>query len=492
MTYHSITPHRLVAGLFIIFLCMALMVVAQRRSWKPTLAVTLGFALVVRVAFLFLTWKTQPYDLANDFWSAGNATLHHHDPILDNQRLQGWASLPTYTFVLAGAAWTVIHLHWSWLIAARIPALVSDIGVVYVVGRLVTASGGSRDTAALRRFQYACSPIAIIISSEHGQLEPFCLLFAFTAFVVVLNGGPGISARRAVAGGVILAIAVSGQTWPILFGPALLAGLPTWRRRIQATAGGAALWVLIFVTMPLTVGTPVGKLPFLFKHMTSNQPTIGTWGWAGVWVTQHPTALPVWQDPLWVHVAKYGSKLALLGVLVAVLLWRKGHPLDMATASVTALIVITPAFGNQYLQWPAPSSIARPTRLTLAVQIAIGLYATMFYLPMQMMTYPLWQDTDNAMMFASLGLAVLMIIALPWRRRIWDRSAPSEDESDAGPEPETTVSDRASDRATQNLSEPTRPKTATDTTRPGGMDGTGRGPVTDDTLPPRAPTPPTS
>jgi hypothetical protein len=447
MTFAAITPHRLIAALFIIFLCIALMVVAQRRSWKPTLLVTVGFALVVRVAFLFLTWKTQPYDLVNDFWSAGNATLHHHDPILDNARLQGWASLPTYTFVLAGAAWTTIHLHWSWLIAARIPSLVCDLGVVVVVGKLVTASGGSTATAALRRFQYACSPVAIIISSEHGQLEPFCLLFAFAAFVVVLNGGQGITARRAVAGGVLLTVAVSGQTWPILFGPALLIALPTWRRRIQATAAGAALWVLIFVTMPLTVGSPVGKLPFLFKHMTNNQPTIGTWGWAGVWVTQHPTALPVWSDPLWVHVAEYGTKLALLAALAAVFWWRKGHPLDVATATATALIVVSPAFGTQYLQWPIPSATARPTRLTLPLQIVIGLYAVMFYLPMQMMQSTLWQDVDNVMMFVSLGVSVCLIAALPWRRRVWDRFAPPDDRTGSAPEAETVVSERAWDEA---------------------------------------------
>src|SRR6201992_16862 len=490
MTFETITPHRLIAALFIVFLCLALMVVAQRRRWKPALAITIGFAVVVRVAFLFLTWKTTPYDLANDSHSPAKATLHHHDPILDNFRPQGWAALPTYTFPLAAALWASIHFHWSWLITARIPAMVSDVLLVPVVGKLVTASGGSSRLAALRRFQYACSPVAIIISSEHGQLEPFCLLFSMLALVVVLNGGRGVTARRAMAGGVLLTIAISGQTWPVLFGPALLAGLPTWRRRIQGTAAGAAAWLLIFITMPLTVGTPVSKLPYLFKHMISNQPTIGTWGWAGVWVTQHPTALPVWQDPMWLHVAKYGTKLALLGVLVAVFWWRRGHPLDIATASVTALIVITPAFGTQYLQWPIPSAVARPTRLTLTVQIAIGLTAAMFYLPMQMMQYPLLQDVDNVMMFVSLGVGVLLIVALPWGRRIWDRSAPSAGESELGPQPEAAVSDRASDEAGRGLVSGGRAGSAAGGPRAGARDETWAGPVTDDTLPPRTPAPP--
>jgi hypothetical protein len=207
----------------------------------------------------------------------------------------------------------------------------------------------------------------------------------------------------------------------------------------------------------------------MFKHLTSNQPTIGTWGWAGVWVTQHQTALPVWSDPLWVHVAKYGTKVALLAALLAVFWWRKAHPLDMATATVTALIVVSPAFGNQYLQWPIPSGTARPTRLTLAAQIAAGVYAAIFYLPMNMLSGD-WQRVDNIMMFASLGLCVLLIAALPWGRRVWDRSAPSEDETRSAPEPETVVSDRASDEAAPGPS----------------RDDDAPGPSRDDDLPERA------
>src|ERR1700744_4875077 len=204
--------YEMVLDLVLLALGVALMLVAQRRNWRPSLLVTLVVAAVLRILTLVLTYKVSPYDLANDFWASGYATLHHHDPILNN-RTNGWGSLPTYTFVLAGAAWTVVHLHWSWLVVARIPALLCDLGVVVVVGALVTAAGGSRDQAALRRFQYACNPIAILVSSVHGQLEPACLLLAFSAMVVVMRGGPGILARRAVAGGVLLGFAISTQTW---------------------------------------------------------------------------------------------------------------------------------------------------------------------------------------------------------------------------------------------------------------------------------------
>jgi len=444
MTFHTLTPHRLVVAVFLLVAGIVLMVVSQRRGWRPSLLTTLVLAAVLRGGMLFLAWHIRPYDLYQDFWHAGLSTLHHQDPVLNAVRHQGWASLPTYTFLLAGAAWTVIHLHWSWLIVARVPAILSDLGVVVVVGALVTASGGSRELAALRRFQYACSPIAILVSSVHGQLEPFCLLFAFAAFAVVLKGGQGISVRRTLAGGALLAIAISGQSWPVLFLPALLIALPSWRRRLQGLAGTAGAGAVLFLSMPLTVGTPVSAMPHLVKRMVSNQPPIGTWGWSGVWVQLHPTGLPPTQDPLWLNVGKIGEKIALLVVLIAIFWWRRAHPLDVATASVTALVVASPGIGLQYLQWPVPSSIARPTRLTLTAQIAAGLCAFTFYLPMNMLTSHNWQATNRVMMFVSLGVVLLMIAALPWGRRVWDRSRPDDFAGEGVAAQDTLVADDVS------------------------------------------------
>jgi hypothetical protein len=437
--------YEMVLDLVLLAIGVTLMLMAQRRNWRPPLLVALLVAAAFRVITLVLTYRVSPYDLANDFWASGYATLHHQDPILNN-RSNGWGSLPTYTFVLAAAVWTTFHLHFSWLVIARVPQILCDLGVVVVVGKLVTASGGSRDQAALRRFQYACSPIAIMVSAIHGQLEPSCLLLAFAAMVVVLNGGPGISARRAVAGGVLLGLAISTQSWPILFGPALLVALPSWRRRLQATVGAAAVGVVLFATMPLTVGTPLNKMSYLFKHMISNQPHIGAWGWAGIWVTQDPGAGPVWSAPLWLHLATIGSKLALAAALAAVLWWRRGHPLDVATAVTTLYLVVTPGFGNQYLQWPVPSSLARPTRLTLPLQVVVGAYAAVFYLPLDMTHGAAWQDVDNAMMFVSIAVGAFMVIALPWGRRVWHRpTLPPDDGSDGDTALDSPVPDYVAD-----------------------------------------------
>jgi hypothetical protein len=415
MTYEYLDPGECVAGVLLLVVGATLMVVAQRRSWRPPLAVAIWTAVVLRLGLLALAYHVRPYDFAFAFERVGYNTLHHHDPILTMPNT--WSYLPVYDYVLAGAYWAHLQLHVSWLIIGRLPAIASDLGVVVLVGVIAGAVG---QPAALRRFQYACNPLAILVCAVHGQVEPACLLFSLAAFALVLRAGTRISGRAAVVAGLLLGLGIGAKTWPVLFLPALWLALPS-ARRWQFAAATAGTVGLLFISMPLTVGTPVNKLPFLAKLMTTYHPHIGTWGWAGVWITHHRTGLPTTQDPLWINVASIGTKLAIVATLLAVWWWRRAHPLDVATATTTALLVTTPAFGMQYLLWQAPTSIAYPTRLSLPLQIVLGAYAGTFYLPMYMLGWRDWQTAQRLMILLSLGVIALMIAALPWGRRVWQR-----------------------------------------------------------------------
>jgi Glycosyltransferase family 87 len=428
MTYDQLNPGQCVAAVLLLAIGVALMLVAQRRNWRPSLAVAVYTALVLRLVMLALAYRTLPYDLVNDFHAAGVDVLHHQDPIL-NTRQNGWGSLPVYAFVLAAAYWITLHVHVSWLIIARIPPILCDLGVVALVGALAQTVG---ERAALRRFQYACNPLAILVSSVHGQAEPVCFLFVMGAFVIILRAGPQLSGRLAGTAGILLGLGIATQTWPAVFAPALLLALPSWRRFAQFVAGTAGVVALIFVTLPVTVGTPVAKLPYIATQLVETRPSFGNFGWSGVWLTVHPTRLPVWQDPLWLNAGSIGAKAAVVGALLAVWWWRRAHPLDIATVTTTTLVALTPAFGSQYLSWQAPTATARPARLSIALQVVLGAYAAIFYLPMQMLTWHNWVITDDVMMFVSLGVVAFMIIALPWRRREW--KPPQEPEQhEAGP-----------------------------------------------------------
>ena len=331
MTFDQLNPGQCAAALLLLAIGVALMLIAQRRDWRFSLPLAIYTALVLRLALLALAWRTQPYDLVYDFRTAGWDVLHHQDPIL-NTRQNGWGSLPVYAFVLAGALWASVHLHVSWLIIARIPAILSDLGVVVLAGVLAGAAG---ERAALRRFQYACSPLPILVSSVHGQAELSASCLPGRA---ASHRALQLSGRRAGAAGIVFGLAIAAQTWPVVFGPALLLALPSWRRRAQFTAGAAGVMALLWVSLPVTVGTPVARLPYIAAQFVQTRASIGTWGWSGLWLAVHPTRLPVWQDPLWLNAGSIGTKAAVAGALLAVWWWRRAHPLDVATATTTALV----------------------------------------------------------------------------------------------------------------------------------------------------------
>ena len=288
MTYGQLSPGQCAAALLLLAVGVALMLVAQRRDWRPSLAMAIYTAVVLRLAMLALAYRTQPYDLVNDFQTAGFDVLHHQDPIL-NTRQNGWGSLPVYAFVLAGALWTSLHLHVSWLIIARIPAILCDLGVVVLVGVLAGAAG---ERAALRRFQYACNPLAILVCSVHGQAEPACFLFILAAFVIILRAGPHVSGRLAGIAGILLGLGIAAQTWPAVFGPALLLAVPSWRRRAQFAAGAAGVMALLFVSLPVTVGTPVAKLPYIATQFFDDPPQLRELGLVGGMADCSPDTAP--------------------------------------------------------------------------------------------------------------------------------------------------------------------------------------------------------
>src|SRR5208283_393847 len=205
-----LNPGECVAALLLLAVGAGLMLVAQRRNWRPSLLLAICTAVVLRLVMLALAYHVRPWDLAYDFQNVGYATLHHHDPILATAPVVRWSYLPVYDFVLAAAYWAHIHFGVSWLITARIPAIASDVGVTVLVG---TVAGAAGERAELRRFQYACNPLSILVCAIHGQVDPACLLFSMAAFAVVLRAGPQISGRAAAAGGLLLGLGIGAKTW---------------------------------------------------------------------------------------------------------------------------------------------------------------------------------------------------------------------------------------------------------------------------------------
>lgn len=404
------TPSRGVLALLLVLVASSLLVVSERRSWRPSLTHALLVAAALRLAMFLVAKDTAPYDLLNDFRIAGENVLHHRDPTL-NSRPRGWNYLPTYGFVLAGtvAVEQLTGLPWLWV--SRVLPMVADLGVVALV---FTLTGGEK--RGLRAFQYACTPIVIFVSAVHGQMEPLCLLFALGAFLALRSR----ARHRVLVAGALIGLAISVKTWPALFLPALLLGLSTWRDRLRLLVGAGAVGLALLLTMPLTVGTPVHALPRIAATIVGYSPAGGTWGWSSVVFLFFPYTDESFEtSTLWAVLGRVGSITALIAIAAATWWWRRADPIVLAGVSASAFQVTTVGHGVQYLAWPVPFTTLTLTRLQPFLQAAIGLWAWWGYvgggsglLPASWGTWPyrLWP-------VSSLVLVVLIVMALPWKQR---------------------------------------------------------------------------
>ena len=397
-------------ALLLVVVASGLLVLSARGNWRPSLRDALLVAACLRLAMLLLAHDVAPYDLVNDFRIAGENVLAHQDPTL-NARPRGWNYLPTYGFLLAGMVATgeITGLPMLWV--SRVLPIAFDLGVTALVYVLA-----GRDKGGLRAFQYACTPIAIFVSAVHGQMEPLCLLFAVGAFVALRRG----DGSRAVLAGVLIGLAISVKTWPVLFLPALLLALPSWAARLRLLLAAASVGFVLLLTMPLTVGTPFDELPRVVAAIAGYSPAGGTWGWSSVLFVYFPyDPVSFETSTFWAVVGRIGSVAALFAAAVAVWWWRRADPVVVAGASSSAFLVTTAGFGAQYLVWPVPFTTVTATRLQPVLQASIGVWAWFGYValggglvPSSWGVWPgrLWQ-------VGSLALVVLIVAALPWQQR---------------------------------------------------------------------------
>src|SRR5262249_40160641 len=152
---------------------------------------------------------------------------------------------------------------------------------------------------------------------------------------------PPLTGPRVLLAGVLLGLAISVKSWPVLLAPALLIGLPDWRTRGLLVIGAGAVLLSLFATLPITVGTPGDQLGTVAGKMLGYSPMVGSWGWPAVLIAFRPPAPSVWEDPFYLEVRSVGKFITLLGVAAAIWWWRRADMRDIAGVSASAFQVVT-------------------------------------------------------------------------------------------------------------------------------------------------------
>ncbi|MER7133993.1 hypothetical protein [Streptosporangium saharense] len=437
-----------------------LALVAQWRGWRPSPLVVIAVGIAFRVLIMVLAAMSrwQPVDFMESFKPAGEAILRHQDPVIGSEG--GWHFLPTIPYVYGLLLWLGI----PWEIGGRLVTVVADIALIPLVGKLA----GGRN-ASLRAFQYACNPLAILVASIHGQVEPVALFFGVAAFVVARGPGdperPGLridvfalawqrvavflglgrtvrnpvtytappgglvrtaltpregdsdSMRRAIYAGLLMGLALCAKSWPIWLIPGMLLLLPTFRSRVTAFVATAVPPVFFLLTLPVFAGTSLDELPEVIRIMGDVRPIVGEWGYSAILVGGDWT--------LHSGIATFGTRLIYVTLLVVAFLWRRADPVDLTTALLLAFMVTTPRLGAQYLLWFMPFLVARPTRFAWPAIIGVSLWAGCGYLYLTQFDTDTWWAMHSVWARASVVLLPILVLAMPWGRRVSRAPVPS-------------------------------------------------------------------
>ncbi len=374
---------------------LALVMLAQWRGWQPSLltALAVGAALRGAVWAVAASQAWQPKDFRLDFHAAAVAVLHHHDPLLSG-RPRGWPFLPTMAFVLAGELKFGQVTHLPWRVVGRLAPVAADLILIPLIGKLAT------DRGPLRRFQYACNPVVILICAMHGQLEPEVLVLGVTAFVAARS-------NRSAAAGILLGLSVAIGTWSVLLAPGVLLMIPDWRKRLQAGCVAASVPIAILATSPLTVGTPARLLPTVARRIIGLRSVIGGWGWT--------VAVTRGRLEYLTSVGRIGVLALMVALIVVAYLWRRADPVDLTAALLITFLVVSPRVSVQYLVWPLPFLAARTTRFAIPAVAAACVWDGISYLAFGPRRAPLsWHTSTLA--YWSWAVIPLLILAMPWAR----------------------------------------------------------------------------
>jgi hypothetical protein len=222
----------------------------------------------------------------------------------------------------------------------RATASLADVATAVLVFELLrTRTTLARATAS--GVLVALSPVLLVISGFHANTDPiFVMLVILAAYLLVDRRVPALA-------GFVLALALGVKIVPVVVLPlfavfALLAGI---RVLLQVVAGFAALTALIWLPallaeFPAVLGNVIGYSGIAARPWGIAQPVhwLGDPDWA-VWLLTYP----------WRFVA-----LAVAALLPAWLVLRRRDQLPAALGlSLGLFLVLSPAFGHQYMVWPA-------------------------------------------------------------------------------------------------------------------------------------------
>jgi hypothetical protein len=387
--------------LLVLVACTCAAVLVLWRGWSPPLLVSLGIGLALRLVVVYLAKGHTPIDVATVFRHVARAVLHHHDPLATLPRYQ-WNFLPFSAYLLAFE----LKIGWPWQIASKLLPVACDVVTIGLVGFFARPS--ARDNA---RLLYALSPLAILVSAWHGQIEPIAIMLGLSALLLARR-------QHALWAGIVLGLAVASKSWPVLFGPGVFRDIPR-SRWWQAALGAVAVLAALLASSKLLLHGSVRRDVVTILGYRS---LLGAWGWTGILRYLHLAGLG-FAGPNVDALQHLGTLITAVTLVTVVIVFRRCSGPDLTVALLLAFLAVTAGFGAQYLLWPAALLCASRRPAGYAYLFLASVYTGVFYL-YALPRHEIAAAGPGAVLeVLSVAVIIAAVASMPWSELQSDRAA---------------------------------------------------------------------
>jgi hypothetical protein len=387
--------------LLVLVACTCASVLVLWRGWSPPLLVSLGVGLALRLVVVYLAKGHTPIDVATVFRHVARAVLHHHDPLATLPRYQ-WNFLPFSAYLLAFE----LKIGWPWQIASKLLPVVCDVVTIGLVGFFARPS--ARDNA---RLLYALSPLAILVSAWHGQIEPIAIMLGLSALLLARR-------QHALWAGIVLGLAVASKSWPVLFAPGVFRDIPR-SRWWQAALGAVGVLAALLASSKLLLH---GSVRRDVATILGYRSLLGAWGWTGILRYLHLAGLG-FAGPNVDTLQHLGTLITAVTLVAVVIVFRRCSGPDLTVALLLAFLAVTAGFGAQYLLWPAALLCASRRPAGYVYLFLASVYTGVFYL-YALPRHEIAAAGPGAVLeVLSVAVIIAAVASMPWSELQSDRAA---------------------------------------------------------------------
>ena len=315
------------------------------RTLTKTLLIAALAALVCKILLTLATYGT------NDvlFWEADLRKVEAEGGIAlyRDGAVPAWNG-KTYRIEAFNQPPFLIHLLKAWKVLSdnsglppirfwlRLTSSVADFGMLWILCRILEAE--KLAVTQLNLILFALSPVSILVSGFHGNTDPVMILFVMIAVYLISAGRPILLA------GLAFGMALNIKVAAVIFLPAVLLYLGSWRRRaVFCSCVGIAFFA---GSIPEIIQDPALVVHKVFGYL----PVPGDWGFN--LVARRISA------GLRETYPRIGRPLALASVVIASIWIHRRHPyvplFVRCGLGAFTFLFFTPGFGSQYLIWVLP------------------------------------------------------------------------------------------------------------------------------------------